>query len=289
MNKPNGTSPSIGICATLACAWEVIAPKPGNVHRSADFESTTFLDFVTSAIAIGPVMERAASLRLGEVVLQSVEATTRWVSTNTNLGLILLLAPLAKAAAFSSGRIATGDLTRCLNELNETDAADVYRAINLAKPGGLGSAPRWDVAGDAPQDLIAAMRVAAARDMIALQYTNGFEQVFGFVVPELEQHCDKLRLMDAIVYTQMRTMAAFPDSLIGRKCGPEVARTSARRAVAVLQHAPGSEEYLNALSDFDFWLRIDGNRRNPGTTADLIGAGLFVALRNGSIQTPVIA
>ena len=85
----------------------------------------------------------------------------------------------------------------------------------------------------------------------------------------------------------MQTLAEIPDTLIGRKCGMATAQAAAGRAAKALQHPPGSREYLDALADFDFWLRADGNRRNPGTTADLIGAGLFVALRNGMIQLPL--
>ena len=132
------------------------------------------------------------------------------------------------------------------------------------------------------------MSAAANRDMIARQYDNGFEQVFDFVVLKLIQSVSEERpLADAIINTQMQIMAEFPDSLIARKCGLAAAQASSGRAAQVLQHTYGSPEYLDALADFDFWLRADGNRRNPGTTADLIGAGLFVALRNGMIELPL--
>jgi triphosphoribosyl-dephospho-CoA synthase len=83
-------------------------------------------------------------------------------------------------------------------------------------------------------------------------------------------------------------MHEFPDSLIERKCGREVARHAAALAGQVLQMGqPHDEDYLQALADFDFWLRADGNRRNPGTTADMIGASLFVCLRKGTISLPL--
>jgi triphosphoribosyl-dephospho-CoA synthase len=94
-------------------------------------------------------------------------------------------------------------------------------------------------------------------------------------------------LTDAVVYTQLRLLAAWPDSLIARKCGP----TGAERASALAQRVlnagrPGDEGYSYELGELDFWMRSDGNRRNPGTTADLIAAGLFVVLREGLIQPP---
>src|SRR5688500_9340650 len=84
--------------ATLACLWEVMAPKAGNVHRGADFDDLTLADFATSAVAIGPAMQAAADgERLGRVVLSAIEATRAVTQTNTNLGIVLLLAPLARA------------------------------------------------------------------------------------------------------------------------------------------------------------------------------------------------
>ncbi len=282
------TVPSIGECAALACALEVVAPKPGNVHRSADFETTTLQDFVVSAIVVGPILNQASQLRIGEMVLQSVDATARWVGTNTNLGLILLLAPLAKAAATAADGVDRAKVLTVLSELTALDARDVYAAIRLARPGGLGTTEKFDVLQSPPENLLVAMSATADRDSIARQFANGFEQVFDFVVPKLVQNVSNgLPLADAIIQTQMQTLAEIPDTLIGRKCGMATAQAAAGRAAKALQHPPGSREYLDALADFDFWLRADGNRRNPGTTADLIGAGLFVALRNGMIQLPL--
>jgi triphosphoribosyl-dephospho-CoA synthase len=94
-------------------------------------------------------------------------------------------------------------------------------------------------------------------------------------------------LTDTIIRTQLQILASFTDSLIARKCGPKVARQAADHAAAALEAGePGDEPYVHALADLDFWLRSDGHRRNPGTTADLIAAGLFAALRDGLIQAP---
>src|SRR6185436_20912162 len=90
------TSPlSIGQCATFACLLEATAPKVGNVHRGADFENLTFTDFMVSAVAIGPVMESARANGVGPTILEAIKATRRLVDTNTNLGMVLLIAPLA--------------------------------------------------------------------------------------------------------------------------------------------------------------------------------------------------
>jgi triphosphoribosyl-dephospho-CoA synthase len=96
-----------------------------------------------------------------------------------------------------------------------------------------------------------------------------------------------LSLADAIVQVHLRVMSEYPDSLIARRRGQGVAVQSAARAAAVLAAGtPREPDYENALADLDFWLRSDGHRRNPGTTADLIAAGLFAALRDGIIKAP---
>ena len=111
--------------------------------------------------------------------------------------------------------------------------------------------------------------------------------MFEFVVPKLSDMDRIPGLNQRIVHTHLELMARFPDSLIQRKCGEAVALTSASRASHVIAAGPvESDPYNRALADFDFWLRSDGNRRNPGTTADLIAAGLFVALLEGKVQPP---
>lgn len=274
-----------GQCATLACLLEVTAPKPGNVHRAADFEDTTLNDFVASAVAIGPAMDQAR--HVGKAVLDAVRATQTVTRANTNLGIVLLLAPLAVARSQGGVRSA---VDRVLHEMSPDDAAAVYEAIRIASPGGLRPADKevsdFDVERTPPTDLRLAMREAADRDMIARQYVNAYREVFDVVVPDLLDHAS-LTLPDRIVHCHVQMMSAFPDSLIGRKGGESLANESAARATAVLESGePGSEDYYRALSDLDFWLRNDGHRRNPGTTADLIAAGLFVLLCEESIRPP---
>jgi triphosphoribosyl-dephospho-CoA synthase len=276
---------SIGQCASLACLMEVTAPKVGNVHRGADFEDMTYWDFVVSANTIGPIMDAAPRRSLGETVLAAVQATRRAVGVNTNLGTVLLLTPLCMVPR---GEPLHAGVRKVLDELTRQDAQAVYAAIRHAQPGGMGTAERHDLAGDAPGDLIEAMREAADRDLVARQYTEGFSDVLDRVVPWLSDALTQGKsLSDAIVEVQLRLMAACGDSLIARKCGDEVAHEASGRATAVLERLQQDEDaYRAALADFDFWLRSDGHRRNPGTTADLLAAGLFVGLRKGVIGEP---
>ena len=276
---------SIGQCTTLACVLEATAPKVGNVHRGADFEDLTFVDFVVSALAIGPVMELAHQAGVGQTVLAAVEATRQLTSTNVNLGITLLLAPLAavpREVPLKSG------IAAVLTHLTANDSRLVYEAIRLARPGGLGTEENMDVRGAPPALLLDAMAAAQERDLVARQYVTDFSLVVDEIARELVAGRRRgWSLSDAIVWTHVGLIARYGDSLIERKCGAEVGQQALAMAAGVLAAGgPGDERYLRALSDFDFWLRSDGHRRNPGTTADLIAAGLFVALRDGLIEPP---
>lgn len=291
-----------GGIATLASMLEVSAPKPGNVHRGADFEDVTFVDFATSAVVLGEVIEASANQPLGPTILEAVRRNEQAVGTNTNLGIVLLITPLAKIAGSESvNRLTVESVSSYLSALHESDGARVFEAIRLAKPGGLGPSDEMDVhsIGSDTVDLIAAMRIAADRDAIARQYVTGFIDVFETGVPLLVEGRKIFGdLSPAIVYAHVAWMARQADSLISRKCGTETAEHSrflASKAIDCLgQDVDASnrfaedtlEPYWNAVGDLDFWLRSDGHRRNPGTTADLIAASLFVGVHNGNIEPP---
>lgn len=276
---------SLGQSITLACLLEATAPKPGNVHRGADFEDLTFTDFAVSAAIVGPILENAARRGVGQTILDAVQATRNIVGTNTNLGMLLLLAPLA--AVPRSVPLVDG-ISAVLQALSPEDCQHVYEAIRVACPGGLGEVDQMDVNAPPPSDLLAAMTLAAPRDMVARQYVEKFHHVLQWIVPWLaEGRASGLSLIQSIIHVQMRLMSQVPDSLIIRKRGISIAEQAAMYAQNVLDAGPPhGEEYSQALGDFDFWLRADGHSRNPGTTADLIAAGLFASIRDEIILPP---
>jgi triphosphoribosyl-dephospho-CoA synthase len=279
---------SIGLCAQLACIWEATARKPGNVHRYRDFEDATYLDFLTSASAIAPILESACQRRVGETVLQCVQATRCVSSTNTNLGIVLLLAPLATVPL--SDNVRTG-LTQVLAGLDVTDSRTVYQAIRLASPGGLGHVSEQDISQEPTLPLRELMALAADRDMVARQYVSGFREVLNDGLPELPLGIGKqpaITLEEAIIYCQLQLMVKHPDTLIVRKMGVTEAEEASQRARQALDPFwIDRSSRWEALAKLDAWLRAEGNRRNPGTTADLVTACLFIALREGSITLPL--
>jgi triphosphoribosyl-dephospho-CoA synthase len=289
-NNPAKLGLSIGQMATLACLLEATAPKPGNVHRGADFDDLTFIDLAASGVAIGAAIDRALAFdapdgRLGRVVLVAVDAMNAACQSNAYLGTILLIAPLAIVPSEQS--LGQG-VNEVLQSLTAHDSSDVYEAIRRARPGGLGNASQHDVAGSPPNDLIVAMSAAAERDLVARQYTNGFREVLDEAAPLIESaRASGISTSLAIVHAHVTLISSHGDSLIARKCGETISRQAAVRAQGVLDAGPPQgDDYFAALADFDFWLRSDGHRRNPGTTADLIGAALFALLREGRLPPP---
>jgi triphosphoribosyl-dephospho-CoA synthase len=271
-------------CAVLACLLEATARKPGNVHPEASFSDLTYADFVRSAHLIGPSFEHAGDWSVGRIVLDGVERTRPDVRTNTNLGILLLLAPLASVPV--DVRLAEG-IGSVLSALDREDARLVYEAIRLANPGGLGRVEREDVANEPSVTLLEAMRSAADRDSIAAQYATNFAAILAGATRLAHGGLFPAQWEQAVIELHLWLMGVFPDTLIGRKCGVELARESASRARAVREAGWPHEPWAaHRFAELDTWLRADGNRRNPGTTADLVAACLFAALRERWIEAP---
>jgi triphosphoribosyl-dephospho-CoA synthase len=279
---------SIGLYAQLACIWEATARKPGNVHRFQDFEGTSFVDYLLSAAAVAPVLETAGERRVGQTILEGIQATRQVVATNTNLGILMLLAPLATVPA--NVDLATG-VKRVLEKLEVADASAVYEAIRLANPGGLGKVASQDAAQEPTKTLRDIMALAADRDMVARQYVTGFSEVMNDGVPALFLGLTQklpATLEESIIYCHLHLMTKYPDSLIARKRGQAEAQEAAARAAVVLaKFWDNKNAHWQELEQLDAWLREMGNARNPGTTADLVTACLFVALREGTIKVPL--
>jgi triphosphoribosyl-dephospho-CoA synthase len=276
------TPAQVAAAGQLACLLEVSAPKPGNVSPERHFHDTRYEDFLASAVAIGPALARAHAQPLGATIRQAVEDTLRWTRSNTNLGIVLLLAPLARAALRNPENLRAG-LHQVLDETTVADASEVYAAIRRARPGGLGQAASEDVAGTPSVTLRDAMGLAAERDAVAREYVTDFALTFETGVPALLQaRGEGLTWTDAVVETHLTLLETAPDTHISRKLGPEVAATISRRAAEV-RRAGGTRSAGGraALAELDRELRDARNRRNPGSTADLTCAALFVVILEG--------
>ena len=285
-----GSRPPPALAAEVACLLEVAARKPGNVTPERAFADATALDFQLAAAALGRSLGGAAQKGIGQAALDAVSAGRRLTPANANLGLVLLLTPLVATAETIPGKVTRARVARILARLTADDAALVFKAIRLAAPGGIGEAEEEDVfAGKPTRPLVEVMALAAPWDLVARQYSGGFREVFEEGAPWIGAALeDGLPLETAIVLCHLRFLEQHPDSLIWRKCGEAAARDASRRAGEVLRlgwpkHAAATE----AFDALDAWLRADGHRRNPGTSADLVGASLFVAIHNEIIPLPL--
>jgi triphosphoribosyl-dephospho-CoA synthase len=275
-----------GRLAQIACLFEVAARKPGNVHRFADLPGLQFADFLLSAAAISEPFDRAATAGVGRAVYEAIEATRRVVSTNTNLGIVLLLAPLAVVP--TNVDLQNG-VEAVLAATTVEDASWVYRAIRLAEPGGLGDVPEQDVKGEPTATLREAMALAADWDLIARQYADGYRAVFDDALAALRRALGAGHPLEtAVITSYLNVLAHHPDSLVVRKHGLAAARAVADRAAGLLD--AGWPDFVDAEArchEFDIWLRQPSHRFNPGTSADLVTAALFAALRDGTIRLPL--
>jgi triphosphoribosyl-dephospho-CoA synthase len=272
------TPAEVSAAAQLACLLEVSAPKPGNVAPGLHFHDTRYEDFLASAVAIGPAMAEAGTWPLGRTIREAVAATRRVTGRNTNLGIVLLLAPLCRAAL--AGGPLRASLGRVLANTSVADAAEVYAAIRLASPAGLGSISSQDVAAPPTVTLREAMALAADRDSVAREYLTDFACTFELGAPTLRAaRADGLAWPDAVVDTFLALLAATPDSHIARKLGPDAAAHASRRA-ATARGAGGVRTSAGraAIASLDAELRDARNRRNPGTTADLTAAAIGVVI-----------
>jgi triphosphoribosyl-dephospho-CoA synthase len=258
-----------------ACLAELDALKPGNVHRFASGHGMTVSDFVRSAKASAPLLS-APGARVGARVRSAVEATAAAVGQNTNLGILLLCAPLA-AAAESEGRGLRQALVAALGNLDRRDAEDVFAAIVAANPGGLGEAPRHDVRQPATANLREAMAEAADRDRVARAYVTGFQDVFAIGLPALaaaEKRGGDSSWATLAVY--LAYLATAPDTHVARKFGLDAARGVQREAGPwrdALHETADPAALIDGLLKWDASLKERGF--NPGASADLTVATLF--------------
>ena len=283
MSAPATAAPALrtflAAAIVSACEAEIRAPKPGNVSVFAAGHGMSAEEFLLSARAIALPLT-APGLCVGERILAAIEATAKVVSCNTNLGIVLLGAPLVHAKLQGPSDIPLQiTLQQVLHGLDVRDAELAYAAIRLANPGGLGASTRHDVRDDPKVSLLDAMREAKARDSVARQYACGYADIFQFGVPRLREALERWQCEQwAVVATYLGFLSRWPDSLILRKRGmaaasrvQEAAKTWDLKWMKAVQPAGLVPDLLH----WDTQLKVEG--LNPGTSADLTVASLLAA------------
>ena len=297
----------------LGLLLEVSAyPKPGNVHRTRDFEHTRFEHFLSSAAALGQhfrlaalrgrtIGERLAQSRelgIGERIRRSVVACSEWQhGGNTSLGVVFLLAPIAYAAGMippSSplrARKIRKNLRQIAGRTTPQDAVNAYKAISYASPGGLGKVAELDV-NDAKSiteirkrklTLLDIFRISAKYDTISWEWVNDFSVTFDIGLPTLIQELRATQDINiAVVDTYLTILSRIPDTLIARKRGMMTAKEISRRATSVLRMGGmKTPRGRRAVEQMDETLQRSDHACNPGTTADLTASALSVLILEG--------
>ncbi|MFL9610676.1 triphosphoribosyl-dephospho-CoA synthase [Methylobacillus sp. Pita2] len=259
-----------------ACMAELTSLKPGNVHIFADGHGMVVQEFIRSADAVAGVIAQPG-LSVGQRILASVEATWNVVDCNTNLGIVLLSAPLIHAALSDAKGSLRQRLLQVLAQLDVCDAELAFKAIVRASPGGLGEAGEHDVREAPSITLLEAMQASAGRDRIAWQYAHGFEDVFGVGLDAYTQAMGRWQNAAwATTALYLTLLSRFPDSHIQRKYGrlqaEDVSRQAGVHLNALLSHE-NPKLYQRALLRFDAELKE--RELNPGTSADLTVATLL--------------
>lgn len=301
-------------CLQLAILLEVSAyPKPGNVHRTANFDETRYEHFLASAVAVYPHFKSIAQrgvdvfqnkismdqVGVGGTVKKAVSEIALWQrDKNTLLGSIMLLSPMAAAAGLTMAQkspFSTGTFRRNLASMVRSttphDAVNVYDAIRLASPGGLGKTPKFDVTDAESKQRILSSRtslydvfmISAPWDSISAEWVNGFHITFDIGYPYLKHEIRETGDINiASVNTFLRILSEVPDTLVARKAGKAKAHWISEEAKIVLDKGGlSTEKGKEQLIKLDRKLHDAGHKLNPGTTADITSAVLAVAILQG--------
>ncbi|RKZ89086.1 MAG: triphosphoribosyl-dephospho-CoA synthase [Gammaproteobacteria bacterium] len=265
-------------CIVWACEQEVSAPKPGNVNCLSDGHNMQVADFINSAHAIAPIMSQP-NITVGEMILQAITATRKIVDCNTNLGIVLLFAPLCVAIQHCTKfEQLSKALDKVLNNLSIDDAKLCYQAIRLAEAGGMGKVEQHDIQSRPTITLKQAMEMAKKRDSVARQYVNNYDEILSIGLPNLTSAINCGESVEwATAFAYLRFLSSIPDTLICRKQGLKCAQQVTEKARLLTDKISKNKKLSQLSVDIILWdNELKHKAINPGTTADMTAATLLV-------------
>ena len=272
------TTKQIEQCIIWACEKEVSSPKPGNVNCFSGGHNMQVADFIKSAHAIAHSLSQA-DLPVGQMILQAIKATRTVVDCNTNLGIVLLFAPLCKAIQRCEKiEQLPIELEKVLNNLTIQDAIDGYEAIRLAEAGGLGTSEQQDINSEPSITLKEAMFLAKDYDSVAAQYINNYQEIWQIGLSNLTSSikCGE-SVVWASAFAYLNLLSALPDTLICRKHGLKCAQEIQEQANDLLSFSLENSKLPDMESRIISWdNELKQRAINPGTTADLTATSLLV-------------
>ncbi len=298
-------------CVHLSSHLELFGwPKIGNVHRTRNFKNTKYEHFLAGIVAIQPnfrslidrVIENVKNIeddlsfiRLGLFFKNAAEDMMNWQSGgNVILGHILILAPLASAAAvsiklgFTSIKEFKRIVEKVINDATLEDTINLYEAIRICNPGGLGNITKYDVYNDQSikqlkEDNIRLKEIfqfSMHYDLISQEYVSGFEIIINEGLPYFFETFNKTKDLNiSIVNTYLKLLSVHPDTLIIRKADKKSAMYISNLALKILKYnGILTKKGLKLALKYDKKIQKENGRLNPGTTADLIAGIIFCAL-----------
>lgn len=270
----------------IACCLEVSSFKPGNVHRNKDYDDIKYHHFLNSGVAFGDIIYKASKdpLNIGQYIKLAVIESKKWSPSNANLGIIMLHTPIAT----TTGQMEEFNINTLKKEIKNTvkntttdDAIAVYDAIEIAMPNINPPKEGPDAQkNDAKQELreknltlYDVFKISSSWDSISYEWTKGFNISFeGYnLLNKYYKQYNNINL--ATTKTFLNILSNHPDTLIARKKDENTSKMVSDKAKEVLNNF--NEE---SLLKFDKFLSNEGNKLNPGTTADLIASSLMIFL-----------
>ena len=261
----------------FSCKKDIELIKPGNVNLLSSHKDTKAQDYLDSAILSSKELFNQ-NYSLGKRILESVNVTRSQVNVNTNLGIILLCAPVIQSYIDFNNLDLREGIKKTLSTTSIKDTHDLCAAINISSPGGLGDSDMYDTASYPNASIKQIMDYSQEYDRISYQYSHNFSDIFDFIIPKLEflnQRYESLDISLSLLFIEI--LAKIPDSHISRKFGDKIAKKTSNNAHDLLkildrEHDP---DYLaKALNNLDYEYKKKGI--NPGTTADLLVASLMI-------------
>ena len=262
----------------FSCKKDVTILKPGNVHSSSPHTDTNAEDYIKSSIYSSEMLFNE-NLELGQRVLESVSLTSKFIKKNTNLGIILTCAPLIHSLIKYHNFPLKEALSLVLKNATTSDTIAICKAINIANPGGLGKSKKYDTHLLPNVGLIEIMEYSSKYDRISYQYTNLFRDILDFVVLCLNNYQKRYESLDlSISLTFLEILSEIPDSHIQRKFGHKIAKKTSNQANDLLKmlvtERINRDSFDKRMNNLDYEYKKQGI--NPGTTADLLVAGLMI-------------
>ncbi|MHA1269187.1 MAG: triphosphoribosyl-dephospho-CoA synthase [Candidatus Helarchaeota archaeon] len=300
-------------CAQLAVLLEVSGyPKPGNVHRNRDFTDTRFEHFLVGGVVIRNSLQMLceniinllkvkmdySQINMGKYILKAVEDTKRWQKGgNINLGVIILLTPLCTAACLlvNRNKKSINDFRIKLDQIIKNsiaeDTINLYKAIKIASPGGLGEKSEYDVHNESSIEKIKneninlydIFKISMDWDSISKELVSKYQITFEIGVPffiQTFQECNDINI--TTVNTFLKIASEIPDSLIIRQHGERIANEYRKKALELISRGGLlNSSNKNKLLEWERSLIKTNLKINPGTTADLTVSTIFISLLTG--------